>query len=48
MKKESTHIESILEVKAVGVDVSRDLESNQTKSIAQLIQDEETETEEGG
>jgi len=48
MNKKSTYVESILEVKAVGVDVSKDLESTQTKSVAQLIEDEDNKKEGDG
>lgn len=46
MKNKVTFVNSILHVKSVGVDTSKDLESTQTKSVAQLIEDEEKETEE--
>ena len=43
MNKHYTNVESILEVKSVGVDISKDLEAPQTKSIGQLIEDDQEE-----
>lgn len=46
MKHKVTFVNSILHVKSVGVDTSKDLESIQTKSVAQLIEDEKKENPE--
>ncbi len=45
MTKQSI-VPSVLEVHSVGVDISNDLQSSQTKSIAQCLHDQENSTSE--